>query len=166
MVQLSESQDQKVGDGTTSVVVFASALCENALPLLEKGINPSFITKGYSIALHECIHSLESFSQKLVFDEENTAKLVKMATIPLNSKFVSRDKDRLAQLCVDSVLRISGESILDMLTTLDISRKDCDLRRIKFEFKEGESLEETQFIEGVILKKSLSHENMKKVKYR
>jgi T-complex protein 1 subunit epsilon len=39
LVELSKSQDNEVGDGTTGIVVFAGALLEQAEKLLDKGIS-------------------------------------------------------------------------------------------------------------------------------
>ena len=40
MVQLSQSQDDEIGDGTTGVVVLCGALLEQAEALLDRGIHP------------------------------------------------------------------------------------------------------------------------------
>lgn len=40
MVNLSQSQDDEIGDGTTGVVVLAGALLEEAEALLDMGIHP------------------------------------------------------------------------------------------------------------------------------
>jgi T-complex protein 1 subunit epsilon len=78
-----------------------------------------------------------------------------MASTSLNSKFVSRCKEHLSSLCVEAVLCVA-----------DLERKDVNLDRIKFESMEGGSLEDTVFIKGMVLKKSFSHPQMKKVYYK
>src|SRR5690349_11973077 len=102
LVNLSEAQDETMGDGTTSVIVVAGALCASAVPLIEKGLHPHQIIKGYKLAAEYAVSVLHSkISLKLDFNipsdsssEERNVKLidnlVRMATTPLNSKLVSR----------------------------------------------------------------------------
>jgi len=50
LVELSKSQDDEIGDGTTGVVVLAGALLEMAEPLLDRGIHPMRVAEGYDKA--------------------------------------------------------------------------------------------------------------------
>merc|ERR1719355_82 len=50
LVELSKSQDNEIGDGTTGVVVMAGALLEQAAELIDKGIHPIRIADGYDQA--------------------------------------------------------------------------------------------------------------------
>ena len=50
MVELSSSQDDEIGDGTTGVVVLAGSLLEQAEKLLARGIHPVRIAEGYEKA--------------------------------------------------------------------------------------------------------------------
>ena len=50
MAELSKSQDIEAGDGTTSVVVTAGALLNQAEQLLQKGIHPQTITESFLLA--------------------------------------------------------------------------------------------------------------------
>jgi T-complex protein 1 subunit epsilon len=50
MVELSKSQDDEIGDGTTGVVVLAGAMLEQAEVLLEKGIHARKIADGFERA--------------------------------------------------------------------------------------------------------------------
>merc|ERR1711939_1225786 len=50
LVQLSKSQDEEIGDGTTGVVVLAGALLEHAESLLDRGIHPIRIAQGFEVA--------------------------------------------------------------------------------------------------------------------
>jgi T-complex protein 1 subunit epsilon len=71
LVELSKSQDNEVGDGTTGIVVFAGALLEQAEKLLDKGnefiknvgLHPLKISDGFDIAVEIAVKRLEEFSE-------------------------------------------------------------------------------------------------------
>lgn len=70
MVQLSKSQDEEIGDGTTGVVVLAGSLLEQAGQLIEKGLHPTRISEGFDQAAKVYYHSyanIPCFSRVLVF---------------------------------------------------------------------------------------------------
>lgn len=86
MVQLSKSQDDEIGDGTTGVVVLAGALLEKAEKLLDKGIHPVRIAHGYDKACELAVEHMKSFAEKMEFSKENKDYLVKTAMTCLGSK--------------------------------------------------------------------------------
>ena len=50
LVEISKTTDNEVGDGTTSAVILAGALLENAEDLIRKDVHPTIIVDGYSKA--------------------------------------------------------------------------------------------------------------------
>lgn len=86
LVDLSKSQDDEIGDGTTGVVVLAGALLEQAQILLDKGIHPTRIADGYEKACEICCEELEKISDVVEFDSKNYEPLLKTAMSTLNSK--------------------------------------------------------------------------------
>src|SRR4030043_244633 len=50
LVEVAKTQEDVVGDGTTTAVIIAGKLLENAEKLLDKKIHPVVIAKGYRIA--------------------------------------------------------------------------------------------------------------------
>ncbi|KAK2194407.1 bifunctional Longin domain/Chaperonin TCP-1, partial [Babesia duncani] len=140
LVDLSKSQDEEVGDGTTGVVILAGALLDKALKFLDRGLHPLHITDGYERACSIAISHLESIAQTLdPFANDN--ELLKMAAYTsLASKIVSSCQDHLANIAVGAVLAVA-----------DSERKDP-----------GGRLEETCLIDGVVLNKDLSHSQMAK----
>merc|ERR1719506_2483644 len=89
MVQLSASQDNEVGDGTTGVVVLAGALLENAEKLLDRGIHPIRIADGYEMACDLAVERLKEIADKIEFTNEDTSMLLKTCKTTLNSKDVN-----------------------------------------------------------------------------
>jgi len=152
MVQLSQSQDDEIGDGTTGVVVLAGALLEHAEKLLDHGIHPIRITDGYEMAAKIAVEHLETISEKYVIDPKNTAPLVKLAMTTLGSKIINRCHEHMAHIAVDAIMSVA-----------DFDRKDVDFELIKVEGKVGGKLEDTMLVKGVIVDKDFSHPQMPKL---
>lgn len=86
LVQLSRSQDDEIGDGTTGVVVLAGALLEQAGQLLDRGIHPIKIADGYELAAKKCLAVLDEISDQFEFSVDNKEPLIKTAMTALGSK--------------------------------------------------------------------------------
>lgn len=86
LVQLSRSQDDEIGDGTTGVVVLAGALLEQAEFLLDRGIHPIRIADGYELAAKICMSVLDKISEDFKFSLDDREPLVKTAMTALGSK--------------------------------------------------------------------------------
>ncbi|KAK2194975.1 bifunctional Chaperonin Cpn60-GroEL-TCP-1 family/Chaperonin TCP-1, partial [Babesia duncani] len=113
LVDLSKSQDEEVGDGTTGVVILAGALLDKALKFLDRGLHPLHITDGYERACSIAISHLESIAQTLdPFANDN--ELLKMAAYTsLASKIVSSCQDHLANIAVGAVLAVADSERKD-----------------------------------------------------
>ena len=151
LVELSKSQDDEIGDGTTGVVVLAGAMLESALPLLSKGIHPVRIADGFDRAAKVAVARLAEISEELKWDLNDVEFLTQCAITALGSKIVSRDKRHLADICARAVLAVA-----------DLERKDVNLDLIKVQGKVGGRLEETQLVHGVVVDKDFSHPQMAK----
>ncbi|NIG61403.1 chaperonin subunit 5 (epsilon) [Pontoporia blainvillei] len=86
MVELSKSQDDEIGDGTTGVVVLAGALLEEAEQLLDRGIHPIRIADGYEQAARIAIEYLDRISDSVLVDVKDTEPLIQTAKTTLGSK--------------------------------------------------------------------------------
>ncbi len=149
MAELSRSQDDEIGDGTTGVVIFAGALLEQALLLIEKGIHPIAISEGYDKACEKVLQNLDNIHAKV--DIDNIDNLINGAIISLGSKIVSKCQKSLAKICVDAVLSV-----------LDKERNDVNFELIKIQGKVGGSIEDTFLVQGIVLDKEMSHPQMDK----
>ncbi len=149
LVELSKSQDDEIGDGTTGVVVLAGALLEQAAELIDKGIHPIRIADGYDQACDIAVAELDKISDVIEFSKEETENLVKVARTSLGSKIVSKAHDQFANIAVDAVLSVA-----------DLERKDVDFELIKVDGKMGGALEDTILVKGVIVDKDFSHPQM------
>lgn len=152
MVQLSKSQDDEIGDGTTGVVVLAGSLLEQAEQLLDRGIHPIRIADGYEMAAYAAVAELDRISDSFPIDLTKPEPLVETAMTTLSSKIVNRCHRQMAEIAVNAVLAVA-----------DLDRKDVDFELIKVESKVGGKLEDTMLVKGVVVDKDFSHPQMPKV---
>ena len=152
MVQLSKSQDDEIGDGTTGVVVLAGALLEQAEELLSRGIHPIRVADVFERACQVAVDKLDEIGDVIPFSPQDTSNLLKTAMTSLGSKIVSKHHSKFAQMAVDAVLAVA-----------DLERKDVDFELIKMEGKVGGSLADSQLIKGVLIDKEFSHPQMPKL---
>uniref|UniRef100_A0A7S1XSM7 T-complex protein 1 subunit epsilon n=1 Tax=Phaeomonas parva TaxID=124430 RepID=A0A7S1XSM7_9STRA len=151
LVELSRSQDDEIGDGTTGVVVLAGALLEQAERLLDRGIHPVRVAEGFEKACEVATRHLADISDVVNFTADDTDPLVQTASTTLSSKIINVHKDKMARIAVDAVLSVA-----------DMERHDVNFDMIKVEGKPGGSLEDTELIHGIVVDKEFSHPQMEK----
>eukprot|EP01088_Endostelium_zonatum_P018156 TRINITY_DN5720_c0_g1_i2.p1 TRINITY_DN5720_c0_g1~~TRINITY_DN5720_c0_g1_i2.p1 ORF type:complete len:539 (-),score=157.53 TRINITY_DN5720_c0_g1_i2:58-1674(-) len=149
LVQLSKSQDDEIGDGTTGVVVLAGALLEKAEELIERGIHPIKISDGYEAACQLAVNHLKETGDVIEFSKENIEPLINSAITSLGSKIVNRCGRKMAEIAVKAILAVA-----------DLERKDVNLDLIKIETRVGGTLEDTELVHGIIVDKEFSHPQM------
>ena len=120
MVDLSKSQDNETGDGTTGVVVLAGCLLQQAEMLIDKGLNPHQIIEGYDKAVEKSVKHLEFIQTKIDPTENNNEHLIKAAITALGSKIVSKCQRKLAEIAVQAIMSV-----------FDNDRKDVNFELIK-----------------------------------
>merc|ERR1712166_294031 len=151
LAELSASQDNEIGDGTTGVVVLAGAILEQAQKLIDKGIHPLKIADGFEQACEIAVKKISEVSQPIDIKKNDYSYLRQCATTALGSKVVSKCQDHFADLAVKAVLHVA-----------DIDRKDVNFDLIKIIAKCGGAIEDSQFIEGIVIDKDMSHPAMAK----
>jgi T-complex protein 1 subunit epsilon len=152
MVQLSQSQDDEIGDGTTGVVVLCGALLEQAEALIDKGIHPIRIADGFELAAKCAVDHLDTVADTFEINPENPENLIEMAMTTLGSKIINKCHRQMAEIAVNAVLAVA-----------DIERKDVNFELIKVEAKVGGRMEDSMLVKGVIVDKEFSHPQMPKV---
>ena len=113
LVDIAQSQDNEVGDGTTSVVLTAGELLRQSKSLIEEGMHSQVIIKGYRMALKLCLDRIKEISVKIgdKTDDEKRELLEKCAQTSLNSKIISRHKQffgKTAPVALQTRLRSSS----------------------------------------------------------
>ena len=144
LVDIAHSQDNQVGDGTTSVVLTAGELLKQSKQFIEEGMHSQIIIKGYRTALAMCLERIKEVSVKIGDkpDDEKRDLLMKCAMTSLNSKIISKQKEFFANMVVDAVHHIKE--------TLD--KNDIGIKKIT-----GGSVTESFLVEGVCFKKTFSY---------
>ncbi len=142
LIDISKTQDEEVGDGTTTVAVLAGELLREAEKLVQNKIHPQIIIKGWREARNVAKKVLEDISIDNFADQEAFKKDLKnIALTTLSSKLLLHDREQFANLAVDAVMRLHGSGNLDY---------------IKLIKKPGGTLGDSFIADGFILEKTIS----------
>jgi len=151
MVEIAKTQDNEVGDGTTSVVVFAGDLLTKAEELIDKDVHPTLIIEGYRRAAEEALNVLDKIAIDVHPKDKNVLR--KIAITSMASKLVSENKEHLADLAVDAIIQVSRD---------ENGKWKADIDDILVVKKAGESLSDTNLVQGVVVDKEVVHPGMPK----
>jgi archaeal chaperonin len=166
MVEVTKSVDNEVGDGTTSVAVLAGSLLEKAEDLINKNVHATVIVDGYRRASEKAVKILREISTEI--DPQDREDLARIARTTMASKMVSGQSETLADIVVDAILKIAEEHESEETgtkrggTSLESSKYKVDLDNIKVEKKAGASVNDSRWIEGIVLDKEVVHGGMPK----
>lgn len=143
LVDISQSQDSEVGDGTTTVTLLAAEFLKQAVPFLEEGVHPQLIVKAYRKSIDLAVKHVESIAIKIDRKQDNLRNVLeKCAMTTLNSKLVSAYKEFFAKMVVDAVLSLDDMMSLNMIGIKKVS---------------GGGLEDSILVNGVAFKKTFSY---------
>jgi thermosome len=151
MVEVAKTQDDEVGDGTTTSVIIAGELLAKAEVLIEKNVHPTVIIDGYRKAADKALETLEKIAIKISPTDKNAIKKVAMTSMA--SKMVAGSKEYLGEIATSAILQVA-------VKTGDGYKVDID--NVKVEKKPGESLTNTKLINGIVLDKEAVHSGMPK----
>lgn len=141
LVEIARSQDSEIGDGTTSVVVFAGEILRLTKSFIDEGIHPQLIIKGYRKACQLAKDKIKEIAFSIDNTDENTRRemLERCAMTSLSSKLVSSHSQFFAKMVVDAALT------------------DIDPDSLGIKKETGGSLQDSMFIKGVAFKKTFSY---------
>jgi len=145
LVDIARSQDAEVGDGTTSVSLFAAELLKEVKSYIEEGVSPQIIIKGYRRASQLAINKVKEMAVPI--EKSNPAEfreiLEKCASTALSSKLVHSQKDFFKKMVVDAVLSLDQD---------ELNEKMIGVKKIP-----GGAMQDSLLIEGVAFKKTFSY---------
>lgn len=150
LVEVAKTQEEAVGDGTTTAVILAGKLLENAEKLLDQKIHPTAIIKGYKIAADKSLEILDKLSTKVSIKDEQIMKDIAMTAI--NGKSAETAKEIFSDIIVKAVKQIMRKD--------DNGKIIIDINDIKIEKQKGGGIEDTELIEGIVLDKERTHPDM------
>ncbi len=152
LVEVAKTQDDEVGDGTTTAVILAGALLEEAEKLLEKNIHPTVIISGYKKAMEAVMDHLRKIAVPVRRDDLDVLK--KIAATAMHGKISEAVKDYFAELAAKAVLQIAEER--------EPGKWIADVDNIQIIKKHGGSLLDTQLVYGIVIDKEVVHAAMPK----
>lgn len=147
LVEVAKTQEEQVGDGTTTAVIIAGELLKNAERLLDQEIHPTMIVKGYRQAAEKAQDALNEMAESLSKDNKDVLK--KIVATAMTGKGAESSKDKLAEIVVKAVTEVAeGNSV--------------NMSDIKIEKKVGGGIDDSELIQGLVLDKEKVHSTMPK----
>lgn len=149
MIELARSQDEEVGDGTTTVIILAGEILHLSVPFLEKdGVHPTVIARAYAKALEKAVEIIDT---KIAFplDTENREELLKIVRSTVGTKFTARLGDLVPNLALDAVETVKTLGPDGKTTEIDI-KKFAKVEKIP-----GGALEDSTVLKGVMMNKDV-----------
>lgn len=152
MVEVAKTQDSEVGDGTTTSVILAGEFLKRAKKLLEQKIHPTVITEGFRKAAEKAVLILDAISIKSGLGDKKGLKNAAMTC--MSSKIVAESKDMLADICITAI---------EAVTEVVDGKKVADIEKVQIQKKQGDSIDDTSLIKGIILDKEVVSPGMPKL---
>ena len=150
LVEVAKTQDDEVGDGTTTSVILAGELLKKATDLIDANVHPTIIASGYRLANDKAQEVLVKVAKKVSIKDEETLKLLAQAA--MNSKQVNQAKVVFSEMVVEAVK-----------TVVDKDKEGnyvVDLKNIQTVKKAGARMEESEIVKGLIIDKEPVQQNM------
>jgi thermosome len=151
LVEVAKTQDNEVGDGTTTAAMLAGELLAKAENLLDQNVHPTVIIDGYKKAGEKVQEVLNEMAVPVSIKDDKL--LVSVALTSMGSKGITVAKEHFAKLAVEAVKQVTEE--------VD-GRLKADIDLIKILKKHGRSLEETELVKGMVIDKEVAHAQMPK----
>lgn len=148
IVEVAKTQDDEVGDGTTTAAVIAGELLKKAEELIDQDVHPTIIASGYRMASVKAGEVLKTLARTVTRDNKDV--LMNISGTAMTGKGAEATKDILAKISVAAITSIVDED------------NKVDMENIKIEKKVGARIEDSELIEGMIIDKERVHTNMPK----
>ena len=146
MIELSRTQDEETGDGTTSVIILAGEILHLSQPFLEKDIHPTVIVRAYMKALDAALGVIDAISFPIdVTDRDEMLKIVKSS---IGTKFTARMGELIPNLALDAVMCVARKN--------EDGTNDIDIKKYaKVEKIAGGSIDDCAVLRGVMMNKDV-----------
>jgi thermosome len=151
IVEVAETQDKEVGDGTTTAVILAGELLKSAEEMLDKGIHPTTIVSGYKKAADEGLKILRKIAVDINLEDKEA--LMKVAITSMRGKLIDIAREHFANIAIDAVKQVIEEKD----GALSVDRDNIQIIK-----KPGKSMLDTQLIQGIIVDKEIVNPGMPK----
>ena len=146
MIELSRTQDEETGDGTTSVIILAGEILHLSQPFLEKQIHPTVIVRAYMKALDAALKVIDAISFPV--DVDNRDEMLKIVKTSIGTKFTARMGELIPNLALDAVMCVARKNA-DGTNDIDI-KKYAKVEKIA-----GGSIDDCKVLRGVMMNKDV-----------
>ncbi|CAG4935018.1 unnamed protein product [Colias eurytheme] len=154
MIEIARTQDEEVGDGTTSVIVLAGEMLAVAEPFLAQNIHPTVIIREYRQALEDAIKLLQD-KISIPVDLNDREKIREVIRSCVGTKYVGRWADLAVDIALDAV---------NTVTINENGRIEVDIKNYaKVEKIPGGTVEESRVLNGIMINKDVTHPKMKRL---
>jgi len=153
MIEIARTQDEEVGDGTTSVIVLAAEVLGVSQQFLEEKMHPTVIIQAYRQALEDAANILRD-KVATPIDLDNKAEVRKVVQSCVGTKFIAKWSDLACDIAMDAVKTVSTD---------ETGKKEIDIKRYaKVEKIPGGTIEDSKVLKGVMFNKDVTHPKMKR----
>lgn len=153
MIEIARTQDEEVGDGTTSVIVLAGEMLAVAEPFLQQQIHPTVIIRAYREALEDMINVLQN-DVSIALDKTDMKKVAEVVKACVGTKFIGRWSEMAVKIALDAVSTVMFE---------ENGRTEIDIKKYaKVEKIPGGSIDDSAVLRGVMLNKDVTHPKMRR----
>ena len=142
VIEVAKTQDNEVGDGTTTAAIIVGSLMEQAEYMLNQKIHPTVIGKGYLLGMQKAIEILETLSFKVAPDDRAT--LIKIANTAMTGKSIESVREKVNEIAVDAVMTVAQKKGARFL----INEDDVLIKKQK-----GATMDDAELIHGVVIDK-------------
>jgi len=128
----AQAQDDAVGDGTTTTVVLAAALLDEAATLRDEGVHPTTVVDGYARATELALERLEEC--ELAVNGRHDDRLDHVAQTAVTGRWDDASTERFADLTLDALRRV-----------------EFDTSKLTLESVAGGELRESSCLDGILV---------------
>ncbi|KAH0839108.1 T-complex protein 1 subunit gamma [Fonsecaea monophora] len=173
MIELSRTQDEEVGDGTTTVIILAGEILAQALPQLERNIHPVVIIQAFKKALMDALAIVEEIS--IPVDTSSDKAMISLIESSIGTKTISRYSELMCSLALNAVRTVSQDqtsisnapqangTTKSAPTPAPTKPVEIDIKRYaRVEKIPGGEIEDSRVLDGVMLNKDITHASMRR----
>jgi len=153
MIEVARTQDEEVGDGTTSVIVLAAETLGVSQQFLEEKMHPTVIIQAYRQALEDAAALLRD-NVSTPIDMEDKLAVRKVIQSCVGTKFIAKWSDLACDIAMDAVKTVTAENG---------GKREIDIKRYaKVEKIPGGTIDDSRVLKGVMFNKDVTHPKMKR----
>lgn len=153
LIEISRTQDEEVGDGTTSVIVLAGELLSASQEFLQQGLHPTLIISAYRRALEDMLTALKD-KIAVPVQTKDESRMIEILSSCIGTKFLGQYGAFACKLAMKAVKTVYLE---------ENGRKEIDIKRYaRIEKIPGGTIEQSEVLDGVMLNKDVVHPKMRR----